>query len=112
MIHYKYLISHPIPSMNTQSFRLMRDDTNYYILGKLKCCHIHKAYDEYEAVIEKIIHEYRKNNYKVHPFIIYVHKNHRTFKPCTKRSLIKAFVRFQEEAMQTYGLEHSLCDFT
>jgi deoxyadenosine/deoxycytidine kinase len=87
----------------------LKEYTNYHILGKLKCSFIHQHFDVYDKVVAKIIHHYERT--QITPdFIIYVERNHKTFKKETKLSLVRAFTRFQEETIQTYGLEYTLQD--
>jgi hypothetical protein len=85
----------------------MKELSNYHILGKLKCSFIHLHYDTYDDVVMKIIHQYERTH-KQPSFVDYVERNYKSFKSETRRSLIRAFTRFQEEAISTNGLEHRL----
>ena len=86
--------------------RDLRDDTSYYVLGKLKCYYINGEEENYSKFVVFLLQRRRR----VIQFIRYVYENLDSFKKQTKLSLVNAFQTFQEEAYKTYNLEHNLRD--
>lgn len=75
---------------------------------KLKCYLSKANYDGFNAIVHKLIEEYRDLNdtalqrgtaTKNTPFMNYIDKNYNTFSPVSKQAVAQIYTRFQEEAL-------------
>jgi hypothetical protein len=75
---------------------------------KLKCYLSKANYDGFNAMVNKLIEEYRDLNdaalqrgtaTKNTPFMNYIDKNYNTFSPVSKQAVARIYTQFQEEAL-------------
>jgi len=93
----------------TRSCFGMREYTNFFLLGKLRCCYENSS-DENEKVYDNIINDVIRKFHSTRksPFLKYLIKEYDTFKISTIKAIRIPVIRFQEGALPTLNLEHTI----